>query len=114
MTSVVTTLCFVLALFFSPFVASVPPQAYGPALIIVGLMMFAPVVHIPFNDYTEVVPAFVVVALMSFTFNVGIWMTAGFALYPLCKLVAGRWKEVRPGLWVLGGLSLLFFVFYPY
>ena len=58
MTSVVTALCFVLALFFSPFVASVPPQAYGPALIIVGLMMFAPVVHIPFDDYTEVVPAF--------------------------------------------------------
>jgi AGZA family xanthine/uracil permease-like MFS transporter len=114
MTSVVTALCFVLALFFSPFVAAVPPQAYGPALIIVGLMMFAPVVHIPFNDYTEVVPAFVVVALMSFTFNVGIGMTAGFVLYPLCKVAAGRWREVRPGLWVLGGLSLLFFVFYPY
>jgi AGZA family xanthine/uracil permease-like MFS transporter len=114
MMSVVTALCFVLALFFSPFVASVPPQAYGPALIIVGLMMFAPVVHIPFDDYTEVVPAFVVVALMSFTFNVGIGMTAGFVLYPLCKVAAGRWREVRPGLWVLGGLSLLFFVFYPY
>jgi len=114
LTSVVTAFCFVLALFFSPFVASVPPQAYGPALIIVGLMMFAPVVHIPFDDYTEVVPAFCVVALMSFTFNVGIGMTAGFVLYPVCKLAAGRRREVRPGLWVLAGLSLLFFVFYPY
>jgi len=28
--------------------------------------------------------------------------------------VAGRRREVRPGLWVLAALSLLFFVFYPY
>jgi len=28
--------------------------------------------------------------------------------------VAGRFRDVKPGLWVLAGLSLLFFVFYPY
>src|SRR5262249_31059737 len=33
-TSVVTALCFVVALFFAPFVTAVPPQAYGPALMI--------------------------------------------------------------------------------
>ena len=41
-------------------------------------------------------------------------ITAGFVLYPFCKLVAGRQKEVRAGLWVLAALSLAFFVFYPY
>jgi AGZA family xanthine/uracil permease-like MFS transporter len=41
-------------------------------------------------------------------------MTAGFVLYPFCKLVAGRRSEIRSGLWVLSGLSVLFFVFYPY
>jgi AGZA family xanthine/uracil permease-like MFS transporter len=55
-----------------------------------------------------------VVALMSFTYNVGIGITAGLVLYPLCKVVAGRGREVRGGLWVLGALSLLFFIFYPY
>ena len=55
-----------------------------------------------------------VVALMSFTYNVGIGITAGFVLYPFCKLVSGRVGEIKPGLWVLAGLSLLFFVFYPY
>ena len=114
LTSVVTALCFVAALFFSPFVAAIPPQAYGPALIIVGLLMISPIARIPFQDYTELIPSFSAVALMSFTYNVGIGITAGFVLYPLCKLVAGRRKEVRPGLWVLAALSLLFFVFYPY
>jgi AGZA family xanthine/uracil permease-like MFS transporter len=113
-TSLITAGCFVLALFFAPLVAAVPPQAYGPALIIVGLLMLAPIVKIDFSDYTELIPAFAVVALMSFTYNIGIGITAGFVLAPFCKVVAGRVREVKPGLWVLAGLSLLFFIFYPY
>jgi AGZA family xanthine/uracil permease-like MFS transporter len=113
-TSVVTALCFAIALFFAPFVTAVPPQAYGPALIIVGLLMLAPITKIKFDDFTELIPAFAVVALMSFTYNIGVGITAGFVLYPFCKLVAGRRREVKAGLWVLAALSLLFFVFYPY
>jgi len=113
-TSVVAALCFVAALFFAPFVGAVPPQAYGPALIVVGLLMLAPITKIDFGDFTELIPAFAVVALMSFTYNIGVGITAGFVLYPFCKLVAGRAREVKAGLWVLAALSLLFFVFYPY
>ena len=112
--ALVTAACFALTLFFSPFVAAIPPQAYGPALIVVGLLMLAPVTRFRFDDLTEVVPGFAVVAMMSFTYNIGIGITAGLVLYPLCKIVAGRWREVRGGLWVLGALSLLFFIFYPY
>jgi AGZA family xanthine/uracil permease-like MFS transporter len=110
----VTALCFGVALFFSPFVAAIPAQAYGPALVVVGLLMLEPITKIKFGDFTELIPSFAVVALMSFTYNVGIGITAGFVLYPFCKLVAGRWREIKPGLWVLAGLSLLFFIFYPY
>jgi AGZA family xanthine/uracil permease-like MFS transporter len=76
--------------------------------------MLRPITRIDFDDLTELVPAFAVVTLMSFTFNIGVGMTAGFVLYPLCKIVAGRWREITPGLWVLALLSLAFFVFYPY
>jgi adenine/guanine/hypoxanthine permease len=114
LTAVVTAACFAGALFFSPFVAAIPPQAYGPALIVVGLLMLEPIHRIRFDDFTELIPAFAVVALMSFTYNIGVGITAGFVLYPFCKLVAGRLREVRPGLWVLALLSLLFFIFYPY
>jgi AGZA family xanthine/uracil permease-like MFS transporter len=41
-------------------------------------------------------------------------MTAGFVLYPLCKLAGGKIRQVKPALWILTLLSLLFFVFYPY
>ncbi|MFQ5740926.1 MAG: NCS2 family permease [Acidobacteriota bacterium] len=113
-TAVVVALLFVLALFFSPVVTAIPPEAYGPALIAVGLLMIEPVRRVDFDDFTELVPALATVALMGFTFNIGVGMTAGFILYPFCKLVQGRPGEVKPGLWVLAGLSLLFYIFYPY
>lgn len=114
LTAVVTALLFVLALFFSPFVAVIPPQAYGPALIIVGLLMIEPITRINFRDLSEVIPAFAVIVLMSFTYNIGIGITAGFVLYPFCKVAAGRARDVKPGLWVLCALSLAFYFFYPY
>jgi AGZA family xanthine/uracil permease-like MFS transporter len=112
--SVVTAILFLAALFFAPLFTVVPPYAYGPALIIVGMMMLSPMRHLEFNDLTEVMPVFTIIVLMSFTYNIGIGMTAGFVIYPLIKTLSGRMKEVPAGLWVLGALSLLFFVFYPY
>ncbi|HYN16200.1 MAG TPA: NCS2 family permease [Terriglobales bacterium] len=114
LTALVTAACFALTLFCSPVVAAIPAQAYAPALIVVGLLMLGPVTSLKFDDFTELIPSFAVIVLMSFTYNIGIGITAGFVLYPFCKVIAGRAREVRPGLWVLSAISLLFFVFYPY
>lgn len=57
LTALVAAACFALTLFFSPFVAAIPTQAYAPALIVVGLFMLAPIIHIDFSDYTESIPA---------------------------------------------------------
>ncbi|HKZ51971.1 MAG TPA: NCS2 family permease [Candidatus Acidoferrales bacterium] len=113
-TAVVTGLLFFLALFFAPFVTAVPAQAYGPALMVVGVLMVEPITRINFKDFTELVPAFATIALMSFTFNIAVGMTVGFLLYPFCKLVARRGRDIPSGLWVLSALSLLFYIFYPY
>jgi adenine/guanine/hypoxanthine permease len=83
-------------------------------VIIVGLFMLSPITRIDLTDYSESIPSFAVVTLMAFTFNIAIGICAGFVLYPTCKIVAGRLDQLKPGLWVLTGLSLLFFVFYPY
>ncbi len=114
LTSVVTALMFLLALFFAPFFNVIPAFAYGSALIIVGMLMLSPITKIKFDKLTEVVPVFTIIVLMSFTYNLGIGMTAGFVVYPLMKVLSGRAKEIPIGLWILAALSLLFFVFYPY
>ncbi len=114
LTSVITAFLFLTALFFTPFLTVIPSYAYGPALIIVGMLMLSHIKDIQFDDLTEVIPAFCIIILMSFTYNIGVGMTAGFVIYPLVKLFSGRVKEVSLGLWILAALSMLFFIFYPY
>ncbi len=112
--SIVTAFLFLLCLFFAPLFSSVPACAYSAALIVVGMLMLSPVGKLNFEDLTEVIPAFTVVALMCFTYNIGIGMTAGFVIYTLIKILSGRVREVSSGLWVLSGISAVFYIFYPY
>jgi AGZA family xanthine/uracil permease-like MFS transporter len=112
--AVTTAFLFLLCLPFAPFFSSIPPQATGAALIIVGMLMISPIKHIDFNDYTEVIPAFGVITLMIFTYNIGVGLCSGFILYPLVKVVAGKHKEIKAPAWVLFILCSLFFIFYPY
>jgi AGZA family xanthine/uracil permease-like MFS transporter len=113
-TAVIVSALFLLSLFLSPLLTVVPPHAYGPVLIIIGSFMIKPIARIDFDDYTELIPAFLTITLISFTYNIGVGMTAGLLTYPLLKAVSGRSKEVPPALWVLAGLSLLFYISYPY
>jgi AGZA family xanthine/uracil permease-like MFS transporter len=114
LTALVVALCFALSLFFAPLFTAIPAQAYGPALVLVGLFMLEPITRINFSDATESIPALAVIPLMCFTFNIAIGITAGFVLYPLGKVITGRIAQVKPGMWALTAISLLFFIFYPY
>ena len=113
-TAVVVSVLFLSALFFAPLFVAVPTYAYGPALIIVGLLMMSSVTKLNFSDLSDLVPAFSIIVLMSFTYNPGIGMTSGFVLYPITKFFAGKVREVKSGMWVLFFFSVLFYVFYPY
>ena len=114
LTSVVTALMFLIALFFAPFFSIIPTCAYGPALIVVGMLMITAITSVKFDDLTETVPVFGMIILMSFTYNLAIGLTAGFLLYPVMKILAGRYREVHAGLWIIAAFCLLFFIFYPY
>jgi AGZA family xanthine/uracil permease-like MFS transporter len=113
-TAMVVAGLFLLALFFAPVLTAVPPHAYGAALVMIGIFMIKPIIRIDFNDYTEFIPAFLTIALMIFTYNIGVGMTAGLLAYPLLKAMANRSREVPAGMWVFAALSLLFYIFYPY
>ncbi len=113
-TSVVAAVLFLLALFFAPLLTAVPAHAYGPALIVIGILMISPITRIDFADLSEVIPAFLTIVLMAFTFNIGVGMTAGLLTYPVLKTVTGRGRELRAGSWVFAGLSLVFYLIYPY
>ena len=112
-TAVIVAALFALSLFFAPLFTVVPPHAYGIALIVIGSFMLSPIAKIDFADFTELFPAFLTIVLISFTYNIGVGMTAGLLSYPILKLMTGRVREVHAGMWVLALLSLSLFVFMP-
>jgi AGZA family xanthine/uracil permease-like MFS transporter len=112
-TALVTAALFLLALFFAPLFTSVPPHAYGVSLIIIGSFMISPLTRIHFDDSTELIPAFLTIVLISFTYNIGVGITTGLLAWPLCKVLSGKIREIPAGAWILALLSLSFFLFYP-
>ncbi len=113
-TALVVAGLFLLALFLAPILTIVPPHAYGPALIVIGIFMISPITKIDFTDYTELIPAFLTITLMAFTYNIGVGMTAGLLSYPVLKTISGRRQEVPAGMWLFAALALLFYAVYPY
>jgi AGZA family xanthine/uracil permease-like MFS transporter len=111
--SVVTAALFALSLFFIPLLEPMQSlqYAYAPALLVVGMLMLNAAAKIDFDDLTELVPAFTTVIVMVFTFNIANGLTAGLALYPIMKVLAGRARELRPATLVLAGLCGLYYAF---
>jgi AGZA family xanthine/uracil permease-like MFS transporter len=111
--AVTTGMLFALSLFFIPLFEPLQDLrfAYGPALIAVGVLMLDSVRKIAFEDLTELVPAFVTITMMVFTYNIANGLTAGLLLHPVMKVLAGRAREVSGGSVVLALLCLVYYVF---
>ncbi|MFE1952844.1 NCS2 family permease [Streptomyces sp. NPDC059524] len=110
LTSVVTGSLFALLLLFTPVATMIPAAATAPVLIFIGLSMLAGLRKIDMTDPTDAVPAAVVVACTLFWGNFGTGIAAGLTLYVLIKSLAGRFRELHPGLWVM--LPFLVYFFY--
>jgi len=76
--------------------------------------MIQSITKLDFNDYSELLPAFLTITLIIFTYNIGVGITAGFITYTIIKTCTGRIREVHPGMWILALFSLTFYLFYPY
>lgn len=109
----VTGLLFASSYFFLTWITPLQSlkYAYGPALMIVGVLMLAPVRHIDWDDFSEAVPAVVTISLVVFSFNIANGLTAGLILHPLMKLGMGKFREIHPGSVVLGLMCLAYHVY---
>ncbi len=108
LTALVTALCFVLALLFVPVVEIVPEYATAPALVMVGLFMMKEIKRIDFDNTEEALPAFIIVVMIALSYNISTGLAFGFLSFVLIKLVAGKAGQVKPTMWVIALLSLLF------
>ncbi|MEW6516032.1 MAG: NCS2 family permease [candidate division FCPU426 bacterium] len=122
LTNVVTGLLMLAALFFKPLVAMIGSgyQTAGgaylypvvaPALIVVGCMMMSCVRKIPWDDYSEAIPAFLTIVVMPFCgFSITEGIAFGFISYALLKTVAGKSRDVHPLIYVFAALFVLRYI----
>ena len=99
LSSLAAAAMFALMLMFVPVALAIPKEATAPALILIGLAMFATIRHTHFEDFTDSVPvlSMVLFTLMSNSFGTGI--AGGLLCYVLVKLLTGRIREVPRVSW---------------
>lgn len=104
LTSIITGLLMLLALFFTPIIQIVGsgydanpgdptnPILYpiiGPALIVVGGLLLKDLVNINWDDFTEAIPAALTVVMMPLSFSITEGIAFGFISISFLKIVTG-------------------------
>jgi AGZA family xanthine/uracil permease-like MFS transporter len=98
---------FLVALFFAPLAAAIPPFATAPALILVGGLMMRSMAEIAWPDFSEAFPGFVTAVAMPLTFSIATGLSFGVITYTVAKVAAGKLRQVSSVMWIL---TILFVV----
>lgn len=109
LSSVITGLLLLLAMFFTPLYSVVPMEAAAPVLILVGAMMMQSVTTIDFSRLDVAIPVFLTMVVMPFTYSIANGIGIGFLAWVCTQAASGRARTVSPLLWIV---SLMFVVFF--
>ncbi|WP_425055620.1 NCS2 family permease [Pseudomonas abyssi] len=107
LTACVVALLFLLSMFFSPLATAVPGYATAPALLFVAVLMTHGLVQINWDDLTEAAPVVVTALAMPLTFSIANGIALGFISWTVIKLLAGRWRDLNPSLYILAALFVI-------
>ncbi|AQZ94771.1 NCS2 family permease [Halopseudomonas phragmitis] len=107
LTACVVALLFLLCLFFSPLAGTVPDYATAPALLFVAVLMTGGLVQIDWEDLTVAAPVVITAISMPLTFSIAHGIALGFISWTVIKLLAGRWRDLNPSLYILAGLFII-------
>jgi len=108
LTSLVTGICFFLALLFVPIVGIVPKYATAPALVMVGLFMMKEIKRIDFDNLEESLPAFIIIVMIALSYSISTGLAFGFSSFVVIKAMSGKAKDVKPTMWIIAILSVFF------
>lgn len=111
LTSVVTGILFLLAMFLSPIAGVIPMEATAPALVIVGAMMLGQVAKIDWSDIGIAVPALLVVLGMPATYSITNGVGFGIIAYVVIAVLRGKPWSVHPLLYGCAALFVWYFIY---
>ncbi len=111
--ALVTALLFLLSMFFAPIFIAIPSFATAPALILVGFLMLGTVREIQFDEenMVDAIPAYLAIIAMPLFYSISEGISLGIISYVILRVLAGRWKEVSPLMYVLAVLFILKYAF---
>ncbi len=110
LTSVFTGLIFLISVLFVPLISIVPKYATAPALLIVGFYMIRNISKVNFKTLEAGFPAFVIIILISFSYSISKGLAFGFLIYSIIKIIKGKTGELKPLLWIIDILSIMFLI----
>ncbi len=108
--SIITGLCFIVAMFLSPIAKLIPSAATSAALIWVGVLMMSSVTKVDWNDPAFALPAFLTIAVMAFGYSITSGIGVGIISCVLVKVCTGKIREVSVVTWIIAALFLAMFV----
>lgn len=111
LSSVVTGILFLVALFLNPIFAIIPSAATAPALIFVGFLMMKSVLGIDFADPTEGIPAFITIMTMPFAYSISKGIMFGMIAYVIAKVAGKKAKEIPVVTWILAVIFIADIIF---
>lgn len=111
LTALTTGLLFLGSLIFIPYMRWIPDSAIAPILILIGVLMIQNIRHMKLDDFSEGLPAILLMTMIPFTYSIADGIAIGFIAYPLVKLIVGKGKDVSFVLYMIAGLFFLYFLF---
>lgn len=106
-TSLITGLLFILALFFAPVFLLIPGAATTGAFVLVGVFMMDSIGKINLSDISEALPAFVTIIMMLLTYSIANGIILGLLCYVLLKLFCGKYKQITLTMYILAILFII-------
>ena len=101
MANLVTGTLFLLAMFLTPLTTIVPSEVAAAALVIVGSLMMAQIRHVDLTELSTLIPVFLTVTVMPFTYSIANGIGAGFISWVVIRSLSGKAKEISPLLWIV-------------
>ena len=109
LTAVVVGVLMLSGLFLSGLFQAIPTFAAACALVIIGAMMMKQATEINWDDKEMVLPAFLTMVLMPFTYSIADGIAWGVISYVLIKMGMGKFDEPGP---IMYGIAIFMLMFY--
>ena len=103
-------LLFLLALFFAPLAGMIPAYASAAALLYVAVVMAKGLAEMDWDDLTEAAPAIVAAMAMPLTYSIAHGIGYGFLLYVIIQCLSGRFRDIKPLMYVSAGAFGVYFI----